>query len=135
MACPFFLPVARFDDRTWSIPPRLPLGEPFAGECHAAAEIATPDDATLRQCCNRGYGRGQCPRFPEHSDADAVRFHVIEQRNAELRIQYVFEKECWPVRHGVIEYGGTLRGATGAVLERQAAAFAESYLRRANRSG
>ena len=121
MACPFFLPLARLDNQAWSIPPRLPLGDPFAGECHATPEPATPDDTMLRQYCNRGYGRGHCPRFPEHSEADAVRFHRLEQGG----ILYIFEKDCWPVRHGIA-------GETGdAILERQAAAFAESYARRA----
>jgi hypothetical protein len=60
-----------------------------------------------------------------------VRFHVAVHRGTTLRVQYVFEQACWPVRHGVVEYNGTLEPPQEAILERQAAAFAESYLRRA----
>ncbi len=123
MACPFFLPVARLDHQAWSIPPRLPLGDPFAGECHATPEPAKPDDGMLRQYCNRGYGRGNCPRFPEHAESDAVRFHMLEHGG----IMYILEKDYRPVRHGIAG------DSQDAILEQQAAAFAASYARRAER--
>lgn len=130
MACPYFFPIARFDDHTWAVPPRLPLGDPHTGECRAQADPFAPDEVTLRQFCNRGYGRGQCERFPAQGEADAVRFHVTVHRSRTLRIQYVFEKACWPVRHGVLEYSGTVEPPQDAILDRQVTAFAESYIRR-----
>jgi hypothetical protein len=133
MACPFFFPLTRFDDHTWAVPPRLPLGDPYTGECRAHSAAITPDDRTLRQLCNNGYGRGPCERFPEAAEADAVRFHVTRHEGSTLSIQYVFEKDCWPLRHGVMEYSdGAVGGGQDATLERQAIAFAESYLRRAS---
>ena len=130
MACPYFYPIARFDDRAWAVPPRLPLGDAHTGECRAQADSIAPDESTMRQFCNRGYGRGQCERFPVQGEADAVRFHVALHRSTTLRIQYVFEKACWPVRHGVIEYSHAAEPPQDAILERQVAAFAESFLRR-----
>ena len=130
MACPYFYPIARFDDLAWAVPPRLPLGDAHTGECRAQVDSITPAEPTMRQFCNRGYGRGQCERFPVQGEADAVRFHVALHRSTTLRIQYVFEKACWPVRHGLIEYNGTVGPPQDAILERQAAAFAESFLRR-----
>jgi hypothetical protein len=131
MACPYFFPLARLDDRTWVVAPRLPLGDPYTGECRAQPVAITPDEPTLRQLCNRGYGRGPCERVPETAPSDAVRFHVASQDGSRLGIQYVFEKDCWPLRHGVLEYSeGSVGSGQDAILERQAMAFAESYLRR-----
>ncbi len=130
MACPFFFPIARFEDRSWAVSPRLPLGDPYTGECRAQSTAISPDESVLRQHCNRGYGRGECDRFPPESEADAVRFHVSAQQGTLLQIQFIFEKSCWPVRHGLLEYRNGLIGGTGAILDRQASAFAESYLRR-----
>lgn len=89
----------------------------------------------MRQHCNTGYGRGECDRFPPESEADAVRFHVSLQhvslqQGTLLQIQYIFEKSCWPARHGVLEYRDGIAETADAILGRQATAFAESYLRR-----
>lgn len=133
MACPYFFPLARIDDRTWAVLPRLPLGDPHTGECRAHAAAITPGETTLRQLCNRGYGRGTCERFPQTAPSDAVRFHVSRHEGSALSIQYVFERDCWPLRYGVLEYtDGTVGSGQDAILERQAIAFAESYLRRAS---
>lgn len=132
MACPYFYPVARLETNGWEIPPRLPLGDPFQGECRAADPAVAPDESRQRQTCNLGYGRGCCDRFPESAEADAVRFHVSKHRGKLIRIQYVFEKDCWPGEHGEFECSktGITSGPPGEILRRQAAAFLESYLRR-----
>ncbi|MBZ5609881.1 MAG: hypothetical protein LAP38_16595 [Acidobacteriia bacterium] len=134
MACPYFYPVARFETSTWVVPPRLPLGDAYAGECRAAAGAYQPDETRLRETCNVGYGRLCCDRFPEQASVDAVRFHVAQDAGDLIRIQYVFEKDCWPQQHGVLECSAASREFSGgpldAVLSRQAAAFVESYLRR-----
>jgi hypothetical protein len=132
MACPYFYPLARFENSTWVVPPRLPLGDPYSGECRAAADPFQPEEAQVRQVCNLGYGRGCCDRFPEAAEADAVRFHVSKDRGKLIQIQYVFEKDCWPKEHGILEYVSTAvrSGPENVVLRKQAAAFLESYLRR-----
>lgn len=117
-------------ERAWAVAPRLPLGDPYAGECRAGACPTSPDHATLRAFCNVGYGRGECTRFPQSGEADAVRFHVLEQQGGLLRIQFVFEKACWPLRDGVVEYANGLGSGADPILDRQAAVFAQSYLRR-----
>ena len=78
----------------------------------------------MREICNVGYGRYGCEQFPSGAAADAVRFHVAKDAGELIQIQYVFEKDCWPVEHGM------LGASAGEILERQAGAFAESYLRR-----
>lgn len=133
MACPYFYPLARFETTSWVVPPRLPLGDAFTGECRAAATAFQPAEDQLRQVCNLGYGRGRCEHFPEAADADAIRFHVAHDAGALVRIQYVFEKDCWPGLHGGMECseaGVVSTEPQNEVLRRQAAAFAQSYLRR-----
>jgi hypothetical protein len=134
MPCPFFYPVARFETSSWIIAPRLPLGDAYAGECRASDETFQPDETRARETCNVGYGRECCDRFPQDAASDAVRFHVAGEAGELIRIQYVFEKTCWPQNHGTLEYSSSsseFSGGSGdAVLQRQAAAFVESYLRR-----
>ena len=134
MACPYFYPLARFETSTWVVPPRLPLGDPYSGECRASDAAFQPDETRVRQTCNPGYGTNACERFPKSAAADAVRFHVSEDQGELIRIQYVFEKDCWPREHGVLEYSGAAREVSGEsqseILRKQAAAFLESYLRR-----
>jgi hypothetical protein len=132
MACPYFYPVVRFETSTWAIPPRLPLGDPYSGECRAGDDAFQPEESRVREVCNLGYGRGCCDRFPESATADAVRFHVSKHRGKLIRIQYIFEKDCWPKEHGTLEYASAVisEGPDDEVLRRQASAFLESYLRR-----
>ena len=132
MACPYFYPLVRFETSGWEIPPRLPLGEAYSGECRANGAKFQPEESRLRQVCNLGYGRNCCERFPESAAADAVRFHVAKHRGKLIRLQYVFEKDCWPKEHGVIECSGAAvsSGPADELLRKQATAFLESYLRR-----
>ena len=116
------------------VPPRLPLGDAYSGECRAANEPFQPDATQVREVCNLGYGRGRCTRFPAEAPDDAVRFHILEDRGERIRIQFVFEKDCWPRTHGVLECsgapGGTPAAADNTILDKQANAFVTSYLRR-----
>jgi hypothetical protein len=124
MACPYFYPVARFETSPWSVPPRLPLGDAFSGECRAPGTRAQPDEMRVREICNFGYGRDRCEQFPAASAADAIRFHIAKDAGDLIEIHYVFEKDCWPGEHG------TVHTSMGATLQRQADAYRESYLRR-----
>src|SRR5215831_20741697 len=77
MCCPYFSPVearAAAEDARHSM---LPLGGFWAGVC--GAEALTDDKKRSSvlldlRCCNLGYARGQCSRFPNDGEADAVRF-------------------------------------------------------------
>jgi len=133
MACPFFYPLGRFEGSAWVVPPRLPLGDAFAGECRAQDNAFQPEEERVRQVCNLGYGRGRCDRFPQDAASDAVRFNLTEDAGALIRIQFVYEKDCWPRENGQLncENGRVASNGSGdALLDRQAAAFVESYLRR-----
>ena len=58
MACPFFKPARRLDAGGWDPPPRLPLGDAWAGECTAGCG-EQPVESTQREVCNCGYARGR----------------------------------------------------------------------------
>lgn len=135
MACPYFYPVARLEETPWAVPPRLPLGDAYAGECRSGPVTLHPEDTVLRASCNNGYARGKCCRFPDDARADAVRFSIASESGDVIRLQYIFEKGCWPVDHGNASYSIAGRAFTappaGELVHRQAAAFIESYLRRA----
>lgn len=136
MACPYFYPSARLENAGWVVPPRVPLGDAYAGECRAAASPFQPDETHARHLCNVGNGRGSCDRFPRDASVDAVRFHVAQDLGEFIRIQYVFEKDCWPKENGFVECStasGEIRGTHDTTLRGQAAAFAKSYWRLRNR--
>ena len=119
----------------WIRSPRLPLGDPYGGACHAhPADIVEPPEARQRDLCNCGYARGRCDRFPGDSAADAVRFSITGEDHGRIRLIYILEKDHAPAEHGALEYAESearLDGPhTSELLARQARAFLESYLRR-----
>jgi len=134
MACPYFYPTARLGKSFWAIPPRCPLGDAYQGECRSACATAQPDETILRQYCNFGYGRGHCGSFPGDAEADAVRFHIAGEFGQSIRLQYVLEKDCWPILYGTADFSMAtqefIAGPTDEILRRQAAVFIESYCRR-----
>jgi hypothetical protein len=135
MSCPYFDPVApraqgaRAEDAT------LPLGDEWAGLCRVEPDRACePDQANLRMLCNLGYARGACHRFPATDGPDAARFTLIEDNGTTLRLYYVLERDHQPQAHGALEYSigrdAFLAAPLGKWTPRQAAAYAQSYLRR-----
>lgn len=133
MACPYFYPVSRLEE-AWAVPPRLPLGDAYTGECRARTSPSQPQDNVIRGCCNSGYARGTCDLFPHDARADAVRFTVASDLAHEIRVQYIFEKACWPLEHGEMRYSAAHDSFAPLLLDeitaRQAAVFMQSYLRR-----
>jgi hypothetical protein len=131
VACPFFAPVRVLEPTGWLRPPRMPLGDTYAGVCSAVPDApSAPPEPRQRELCNRGYARGQCDRFPEEAPADAVRFSIIGEDNGRIQLLYVLERDHAPLEHGPLEFAGTLQGAGGReVLAAQARAFVASYKR------
>jgi hypothetical protein len=132
MPCPFFLPVRRLDPGAWVHPPRLPLGDPYFGECHAdPAAPHEPSEAHQRERCNCGYARYGCEHFPEDAAADAVRFSVLLDSGGRIELVYVVEKDYAPAEHGHLVYVADedrWEGPhTSELLARQARAFLESH--------
>jgi hypothetical protein len=136
MPCPYFYPLGQL---VWPSAPRLPLGDAYAGLCQAdPATPADPDPAALKDCCNLGYARGRCTRFPATDGPDAVRFSVVQDAEGSIRIYWVREKNHRPFDHGPLEYSRAAEGFTGetvsTALRQQAHAYVASYLRRKSRT-
>lgn len=134
MACPYFYPAQRLEPPEWRGKIRPPLGDLYGGECHARpSEVHHPEGSLLIEGCNFGYAGRQCGRFPGGEAPDAVRFCVREDTGSEVRIDYVLERAHLPFAHGRTVYerrGGTWAGLPrGELLQRQAQAYMESYLR------
>jgi hypothetical protein len=107
----------------------MPLGDPHAGLC--AAKDGEVPDGRLRTCCNTGYARGTCPSFPGGDAPDAVRFGILQRKDGVATVRYVIERDHHPFDHGTLELSETARGpGDRSVVERQARAFLDSYLRR-----
>jgi hypothetical protein len=133
MACPYFYPQAPLEGKGKR--PRLPLGDPYTGLCRVdPMRDWRPDEATLRESCNLGYACGRCPRFPKQAGPDAIRFSVTGDQNGVLRIFYVCEQNHSPLEHGTLEYSlgsaAFLKGHSNPLLQKQAQAYVDSYLRR-----
>ncbi len=135
MACPYFYPQERFDEKTWMKHPRLPLGDPYTGVCCVdPMREWRPDMATVRDLCNQGYARQRCTRFPKDAGPDARRFSVITDDENVLKIFYVSERDHAPLDHGDLEFSTSteqiVSGPDNAMLKQQAVAYVRSYLRR-----
>jgi len=136
MACPYFEPLTlRPACAPGSGSAMLPLGDAWAGVCHAVpSEPWEPDEAALRIHCNLGYARGECARFPLDGGPDAVRFAIARDEGACISVSYVVERDHHPFAHGSIEYSRTgetfVSPPASEIFGRQARAYLASYLRR-----
>ncbi len=120
MCCPYFYPAARIENGNWAVAPRVPLLDMCGGECRAGEHGIEPPNFDL---CNNGYARGACDRFPNDAACDAVRFHAITEGGG-VRVQFIAEKNWWPVAHGDPDQSGS------DMIRRQAAVFVDNFRRR-----
>ena len=121
----------------------LPLGGWWKGVCRAVpgapkADAGAADASLCDLNCNLGYARGVCARFPEGDGPDAVRFTIIDHDSTHIRVDYVMERDHHPFAHGRLEYSPVAASFVtppeSPLLERQAKAYVESYLRRKEES-
>ena len=135
MACPYFHAVKARSQTDHSRSAMLPLGDAWEGICRAIPEQPwEPGEATLLTCCNLGYARGCCARFPDDTGPDAVRFTITGDDDAGIHLYYVLERNHHPLAHGPLTFSapGAIEGAPaadGAAL-RLAVAYVASYRRR-----
>lgn len=113
----------------------LPLGDAWDGLCGADANAPwEPDEVTLVSCCNMGYARGCCSRFPSGEGPDAARFTIAGDSADTVRLYYVLERDHRPLAHGPLEYsraaGSFADGSAGESTMGLARAYVDSYLRR-----
>src|ERR1041384_6185131 len=101
MACPYFDPAAPFSWTQWPNPPRMPLGDPYSGHC--TLDGTEVPDPRVRTCCNTGYARHACPKFPGGDAPDAVRFGIVRRDAGVTTIRYVVERNHHPFADGTLE--------------------------------
>jgi hypothetical protein len=132
MACPYFCPTQRLEGPAWRSKIRPPLGDVYAGECQARPEQSHVPDRDVLEVCNLGYAARQCPRFPASGGPEAVRFCVQDDQGGIVSIRYVLERAHLPFEHGCLLYDRARKDwaepRAGALLQRQAQAYLESYL-------
>jgi hypothetical protein len=111
-----------------------PLRNFWSGMCHA--EAAKPfeqsDEHVLGECCNMGYARQKCSKFPEASGPDAVRFAVVRDADRMILVSFAVEKNHLPYAQGVLEYSRADQVFVAAhpnrLIEQQARAYLAGYL-------
>lgn len=134
MSCPFFYPTEEFTDWSWHSRPRLPLGEPWRGECMAPGhEGERPSDEEIKNWCSFGYAKN-CPRLPARRNADKVAFSLARDKEDIILIYYVLEVNHMPGEHGALHYDAAqsrwLKPHADRCVQRQAECYLQSYLRR-----
>jgi hypothetical protein len=112
----------------------VPLGDAWSGNCHADPECPSrPEESALISHCNLGYASA-CPHFPGNGSPQATRFSVTRDQNGVIRLDFVLERDYLPVEHGPLVYSRESRtfvvSHASALVQRQAEAYLESYLRR-----
>lgn len=138
MACPFFMPVERFENGTWQHAARLPLGRGWSGLCTAPGhEGDAPSQEELREFCNLGYAEG-CGRLPRERAWDSVRFEARavasdgnSRNRTRIQVRYICERNHRPAEDGVLEFDpAEMRWEPGhrdTRVQRMAECFLESY--------
>ena len=135
VACPYFHAVKPRTQTDSSRSAMLPLGDAWDGVCHANGEAPwEPDEQTLQSCCNLGYARGCCARFPAADGPDAARFTIAADSGESLRVYYVLERNHHPWSHGPLEFSRSGESAEAHSADEAtvnlARAYVTSYLRR-----
>lgn len=134
MSCPYFFPTTEFTDWSWHNRPRLPLGEPWRGECTAPGhEGERPSDEDIKTLCSFGYAKN-CSRLPARRAADKVAFSLARDKEGIILIYYVLEVDHMPGEHGALHYDAAqdrwLKPHADRCVQRQAECYLQSYLRR-----
>jgi hypothetical protein len=134
LACPYFVPIEKWDAGTWLHPSRLPLGTGWLGCCGAPGhEGEQPTEQEVSQFCNLGYA-ANCGRMPKEKKHDAVRFSVAKESGPQLSLWFVCEAAHLPVEHGRLEYNSALRQWISAhsnpLIQKMAECYVQTYLAR-----
>jgi len=130
VACPHFEPIKHRADAG----KLLPLRDFWFGVCHAEGASFEPDERVLNECCNMGYARGKCVRFPQAAGPDAVRFAIARDSDQRILVSFAVERDHRPHSQGSLEFSRTagkfLAPDSDPMIEKQAGAYVASYLRR-----
>jgi hypothetical protein len=134
MACPFFMPTAKFENGIWLHAQRLPLGCGWSGQCTAPGhEGESPTQEELQEFCNLGYASA-CARMPQDRAWDSVRFGVKvirlegQQQSERIELRFVCERDHRPIEYGVLEFDTGRDQWRARHLDARVQRMAECYL-------
>ncbi len=103
MPCSYFEPqriVRRMQQRAG----RLPLLDEYDGVCRAGDDaLAAPQELRLR-CCNQGYSRGICQRYPAQKPHSGMRYSVIRRSENALDVLCIEEQDYIPIWWREVKY-------------------------------
>jgi hypothetical protein len=146
VACPFFMPIEKFENGEWPHVARLPLGCGWRGHCTAPGhENEAPSQEELRDFCNLGYAE-KCSRFPQDRAWDSVRFSACTMDSGikgsrsgdRIQVRYVCERAHRPAGSGILEcdpVGGLWpKRHQDARIQRMAECFLAAYVERRKRA-
>jgi hypothetical protein len=129
MTCPYFEPLEPLAEPAFHNA-RLPLIEQYGGLCRVRAE---PIQST-ETCCNHGYARGLCERFPAEVKNTAHRFSLLRRNPEELELLFIREEDYAPALNYQLHFSviGNCLGEhdLDSCIAAQALAFCRSYLRK-----
>lgn len=133
MPCPYFEP-QRIAPKPCQAFARLPLIEEYEGICHAHEQPTDVLAAVRFRCCNHGYSRGCCERYPPTEIRSCARYNVIRRSEAALEVLCVEERDYTPVRWRSAQYSiasdTVTLDAPDVCLKAQLLAFCRSYIKR-----
>jgi hypothetical protein len=132
MPCPYFEP-RKIVEHPARANVRLPLIDEYEGLCHAGSEpIQAPAEVRFR-CCNHGYSKGCCERFPVAEVRSSVRYSVVRHNQTALDLICIEEQNYAPLRWRALQYVLASECLNpeidDACVWAQAVAFCRSYLR------
>jgi hypothetical protein len=133
MPCPFFEPQQRAAKPAYAHA-RMPLIDEYDGLCHARAQVEQAPENVRFRCCNHGYSRTECTRFPQTESSSALRYSVVRETGELLQVLCIEERDHVPTPRFTIEFniGDCSLAACDLtlVMQAQALAFCRSYVDR-----
>ena len=94
------------------------------GHCRASSEPSAAE--LVRTCCEPGYARGRCTRFPEDAAADSVRFVVSKDGEGVIEVRWARELDHEPAGAGLLRHPA--ERLDDPAMQAQAEAVIEAYL-------
>jgi hypothetical protein len=133
MPCPFFEPQQPAATPRHASA-RLPLIAEYDGLCHAGEHAEDAPESVRFACCNHGYSKKACARFPQAEALSAFRYTVLREDSDALYVLCVEEREHIPTSRGTVRFSFAMSNLTesalSTVMQAQALAFCRSYTER-----
>jgi hypothetical protein len=133
MPCPFFEPQQPTTSPRYAYA-RLPLIDEYDGLCRAGERVENASESVRFACCNHGYSKAACGRFPRAEQPSAFRYTVLRESADELQILCIEEREHIPTWHGTVRFeigiSALMENELSSIVRAQATAFCRSYIER-----